>query len=442
MRDILLAVVILGLLPVCLLRPWIGILVWTWIGLMNPHRLTWELSNWPIAMVVALLILTGMLFNRDRKPIPWNRELILLAILMGYFTLTSVTAWYPPAAWAYWERVLKMVGMIFVTTMLIHGRKRIEWLLLVIAGSIGFYGFKGGIFSIVTGAQYRVQGPDGTMIGGNTFIGLAMAMVLPLLFAVARNQSEKWKRQAAYAVSWLTFLAIPFTYSRGALLGLAVVLPGIFPRLRKFILFLPLLIPLAFMAKDFLPEKLVDRAQTIQTYEEDNSAMQRIRAWSVALSIAKESPLMGAGFDFEEFPDPNRWWSHVSPDLYGFGTTKTHVAHSIYFSVLGQHGVIAFALFLAFLFFTFRDLGRLEKVTLETPELAWISPYARALRIGLVGYLVTGAFLNSAYFDLMYLFVAFTALFRREVLEFEQGRRRTLEPPSVMAASDSARQNS
>lgn len=442
MRDILLAVVMLGLLPVCLFRPWIGILVWTWIGLMNPHRLSWELSNLPFAMVVALLILTGMLFSRDRKPVPWNRELVLLAILMGYFTLTNFTAWHPPAAWAYWERVLKMVGMIFVTTMLIYGRKRIELLLLVIAGSIGFYGFKGGIFSIVTGGQYRVQGPDGTMIGGNTFIGLAMAMVLPLLFAVARSQSEKWKRHAAYAVSWLTFIAIPFTYSRGALLGLAVVLPGIFPRLRKFILLLPLLIPIAFIAKDLLPEKLVDRAQTIQTYEEDNSAMQRIRAWSVAMSIAKGSPLVGAGFDFEEFSDPNRWWSHVPPDLYGFGTMKTHVAHSIYFSVLGQHGVIAFALFLAFLVFIYRDLGRLEKQTLETPDLAWISPYARALRIGFVGYLVTGAFLNSAYFDLMYLFAAFTALFRREVLVFERERNAAEPSDGRVAISGSARQNS
>ncbi|MBK7814095.1 MAG: hypothetical protein IPJ52_07175 [Rhodocyclaceae bacterium] len=91
---------------------------------MNPHRLTWEFTSLPVAMVTAALILLGMVFRRDYKAPPWNRELILLVMLMGYFTLTSMTAWYPPAAWEYWVRVLKMVGMVLVTTMLIHGRKR------------------------------------------------------------------------------------------------------------------------------------------------------------------------------------------------------------------------------------------------------------------------------------------------------------------------------
>lgn len=420
MRDVLLGLILLGVLPLCIWRPWIGILVWTWVGLMNPHRLTWELSTLPVAMAVAALILLGMLFRRDYKAPPWNRELILLAMLMGYFTLTSAAAWYPPAAWEYWVRVLKMVGMLFVTTMLIYGRRRIELLLLVIALSIGFYGFKGGIFSVATGGQYRVQGPDGTMIGGNTFLGLAMAMVLPLLFALAREATEKRKRLFLYATSILTLISIPFTYSRGALLGLAVVVPGIFPRLKRLFILLPLLIPLAFLAKDYLPEKLVQRTQTIETYREDNSAMQRIRAWTVAIGIAKDSPLLGAGFDFEELPDPSRWWSHVPPDLFGYGTMKVHVSHSIYFSILGQHGFLALAMFLLLLMFTYLDFRRLEKETTANPEVAWISPYARAIRIGLLGYMVAGAFLNAAYFDLSYLFIALTAIFRREVLAARQ----------------------
>lgn len=166
---------------------------------------------------------------------------------------------------------------------------------------------------MATAGQYRVQGPEGSMIAGNTFLGLAMAMVLPLLFALAREAAVKWKRTLLYATAILTFISIPFTYSRGALLGLAVVVPGVFPRLKKLFIVLPLLIPLAFLARDYLPEKLVQRAQTIETYDEDNSAMQRIRAWAVAIGIAKQSPLLGAGFDFEELPDPSRWWSHVPP---------------------------------------------------------------------------------------------------------------------------------
>jgi hypothetical protein len=101
----------------------------------------------------------------------------------------------------------------------------------------------------------------------------------------APEAAVKWKRTLLYATAILTFISIPFTYSRGALLGLAVVVPGVFPRLKKLFIVLPLLIPLAFLARDYLPEKLVQRAQTIETYDEDNSAMQRLR-WAVAIGIA------------------------------------------------------------------------------------------------------------------------------------------------------------
>ena len=59
--------------------------------------------------------------------------------------------------------------------------------MLVIALSIGFYGVKGGIFTIVTGGVYRVQGPPGTFIAGNNEIGLAIAMTIPLLCYCARH---------------------------------------------------------------------------------------------------------------------------------------------------------------------------------------------------------------------------------------------------------------
>ena len=62
MRDIVLTLVIFGLLPFILRRPHIGVLVWTWIGFMNPHRLTWGFAyDMPFAMIVALVTLVSLL---------------------------------------------------------------------------------------------------------------------------------------------------------------------------------------------------------------------------------------------------------------------------------------------------------------------------------------------------------------------------------------------
>ena len=41
MRDVLLTLFIVGLLPLIFWRPTWGVLAWVWFGLMNPHRLAW-----------------------------------------------------------------------------------------------------------------------------------------------------------------------------------------------------------------------------------------------------------------------------------------------------------------------------------------------------------------------------------------------------------------
>jgi len=38
MRDILVTAIVFGTLPFILKRPWVGILLWCWLGYMNPHR--------------------------------------------------------------------------------------------------------------------------------------------------------------------------------------------------------------------------------------------------------------------------------------------------------------------------------------------------------------------------------------------------------------------
>ena len=45
MRDMFVTGIIFGLLPFVFRRPWLGILLWSWLGYMNPHRLAWGLPT-------------------------------------------------------------------------------------------------------------------------------------------------------------------------------------------------------------------------------------------------------------------------------------------------------------------------------------------------------------------------------------------------------------
>ncbi|MBK7184325.1 MAG: O-antigen ligase family protein [Ignavibacteria bacterium] len=85
----------------------------------------------------------------------------------------------------------------------------------------------------------------------------------------------------------------------------------------------------------FLPEQWFARMDTINEYQSDASAMGRINAWWMAWNLAKDQ-FFGGGFDIYNLANFSRY-APVPNDV--------HVAHSIYFQILGEHGFVGLFLF-------------------------------------------------------------------------------------------------
>jgi probable O-glycosylation ligase (exosortase A-associated) len=301
-RDIIVSVTILSLLPFCFLRPWIGVLVWSWVGYMNPHRLTWDFAySQPWAMMVALATLAGLLFaGKDRTPLPRTLPVYLLLALWAVFVISTLGAFQPVEAWDQLDKVSKILLITFVTMILFRDEEKIRYLLYVIALSIGFYGLKGGIWALGTGGANKVMGPPETFIGGNTEIGLAIIMVIPLLLLMVRHERRRWARTILRITMGFSIVAVLFTYSRGAVLGLAVILPLMFLKSRMRMLILPLALIAALFGQSIVeslfPEQWLARMGTVQTYEQDQSANMRLNSWLVSYRLALDYPFFGAGF--------------------------------------------------------------------------------------------------------------------------------------------------
>ncbi|MFV8835538.1 putative O-glycosylation ligase, exosortase A system-associated [Aquisalimonas sp. APHAB1-3] len=424
MRDLLLFAIILGSIPLILYRPWLGILAWYWVGIMNPHRLTWGfMYDFQVAMLIGVVALIALAIARDRQAPPVTKESTLVVLMAGYFTFTTFFAWAPDAAWNYWDQPMKIFLMTIVTTMLIYGRHRVEWLVIIIVGSLAFYGLKGGVFTILTGGQYHVLGPPRSFIQGNTSLGLAMLMVLPLMLVLARQATQmrlscfpdkrwvRWAGWGGYVTFWLTSIATVFTYSRGAQLGLLAIGPFVFAKMRYKSVMVALGLVAGGTILALVPEQLIDRFHTIQTYEEDWSAMQRIQAWGVNWNVAVDSPWTGAGFSMVSMPT-ELWLSYAN--FQGPWHPHARVAHSNYFQVLGHHGFPGLFLYVALLISVMVSLFRLARRAKLHAHTVWISEYAWAAFVGVIGYAVAGAFLDLAYFDLFYAFVALAIILRRE----------------------------
>ena len=153
--------------------------------------------------------------------------------------------------------------------------------------------------------------------------------------------------------------------------------------------------------------------------------MMRIQAWGVAFNVAKSNPL-GAGFAIDFTPD-ERWLSYAF--FLGEWYNQTRSAHSIYFQVLGEHGFVGLGLFLSMLAMTFITLSRVKVHARRAGQAAGsFFAYAGALQIGLVGYCVSGSFLNLAYFDMLYLYMILGAVMIRELTQVPTHGDAALQP--------------
>lgn len=394
-------------------NPYIGVLLWSWIGYMNPHRLGWGFAyNFPFALLIALVTLISLVISRKKLEFFWHPAVGWLIILNIWFVITTLFSLQPDESWMEFIKVIKIQFFIFITLWVMHDRNKINGLVWVIAISIGFYGFKGGIFTLMGGGSSHVLGPEDSFISGNTEIGLALVMVLPLIWYLYLHTHKKWIRSGLLLSIPLVAIAILGTQSRGAFLAIAAI--GVFLWLKSRKKLVPLLvillmIPFVFM---FMPQSWHDRMSTINNYEEDASAMGRINAWILAIKMANARPLIGGGF--RSFHEDN--YEYYAPGLIDrSGRIHYPDVHSVYFEMLGEQGYVGLFVFLMLGWIAWRTASKIMKLTRDSEKHKWAYDLASMIQVGYIGYAVGGAFLGLSYFDLPYHFLAILVLTLRIV---------------------------
>ncbi len=392
MRDLVLGPIILAIAAYGLLHPWVGILGWTWLSIMNPHAYSWSLSKLPVAATIAIAVLLGVLFTRDRKQFFVTTETTVLMLFMAWMCITLPFSFYLDLSTPMWSRVMKIDLMVLVAMVVLYSKKHITLFAWVLVGSLGFYGVKGGLFTLATGGSYRVWGPANSYIEGNNEVALALVMIIPLMRFLQLNSNSVWIKRGLLLSMALCAVAALGSYSRGALLAIAAMVLVMWWRSDKKAGGAIVLVVLSVVALSLMPEQWWERMNTISTYKDDASANGRLNAWWMAFNLAK-SNFFGGGF------------SIYKPDLFALyapNPLDIHAAHSIYFMVLGEHGFIGLFLFLLLWFFTWQSAGRLRLQGRKRAQTEWLSHLGAMCQVSLAGYAVGGAFLSLSYYDLPY----------------------------------------
>ncbi|MFM8330746.1 MAG: putative O-glycosylation ligase, exosortase A system-associated [Candidatus Methylumidiphilus sp.] len=414
MRDYAIFGIVIACFVVSLRKPYIGFLCWIWLSMMTPHKLAYGfVVDMPVAQICMIGLLIGTLIYRE-KGNPFQHGLAIMQMLFYLWTAaTTALAIFPESSWVGFDKFSRIMLGIFLSYILVASIEKLKWLMWVIYLSIGYYGIKGGLFTLRTGGANRVWGPDTSFIADNNALACALLMIMPLGFYLMTISTDKRINMFLVVSLGLIGVSVLGSNSRGAFVGLLAMLlfwmrkvPG-----KQKILAALVAVFIGFIAVAFMPESFWNRMDTVNTYEQDASAMGRINAWWCAFNLAKDRPF-GAGFDYA---------SRYAFSLYAPNPNDVHTAHSIYFQVIGDHGFIGIFMFLIVLLWTWLLLGKIIKDSQKEKELAWANHLARMLQLSLISYMTAGAFLSLSYYDLYWQISAIAVILNRLVQNEKKG---------------------
>jgi probable O-glycosylation ligase (exosortase A-associated) len=435
-RTIGLFAELLVLLPIALVRPFVGVLLWSWISFMNPHRLVYGGlgADLPWAMMTFVATMIGCVIAREPKRFPVNALTVLIGLFLIMISFTSMFALAP---WVYvegkWEAVFKVFLFLLVTAALLTSRERIHALIWVMVISLAYFGIKGGGFTLLGGGANRVYGPTDSMIGDNNHIATALLVCIPLMNYLRIESKHAIIRFGFLAAMVLTLFAVVGSYSRGAFVALGAVAGYFWLKSPNKIVSGTLLALLLVVALASMPETWIARMHSIEEYQQDASASARLEVWHTAWVMATSRPLVGAGF-FATYSQP-------VVNLFAPGA-GTRAVHSIWLEVLGEHGFPTFFIWVGMSIAGAIYARRIIKRATGVPNLEWCVSLAKMTQVSMIAYLVGGSFLSLCYWDYYFtLLVAVSAVDQHvtAALGSTAARRFAIHaPPQRLALSRSA----
>jgi probable O-glycosylation ligase (exosortase A-associated) len=423
MRGIWFPVLFFALCALVPAAPYAGVLIWAWISMMNPHQLAggW-IGDFPVNMVdIAILGGAAVLHQEPlfRRPTALVGVIIVFTL---WCLLTTTTALVPSITAARADLAIKSIILGVVVASTTTNQVRLRAFVWIFVLSYGYFGVKGGGFTIISGGGGRVVGPDNSTIADNNALALVLLMTIPLANYLRSTAGHALVRLGLAAAMLLMGTAVLGTYSRGGMIGLAVLSLYFWLVSPRKVIVGIVGVAAILAVLSVLPEQWFDRMQSVEAADQDTSFQGRVDAWRFAWRAASDR-VTGVGFSGTEDTDlfEHYTWPNAVATL-GHG----RAAHSIYFEVMGDHGFIGLFFFVLILILAWRTTGRLAKA--RGPDVAWITEFGRMARVSLFTYCIAGAALSMAYDTSIFCLLGLlSAAHRLLPADAEAGARRPFE---------------
>ena len=395
-RDFVILLLGYGCVPLAACSAYYGLLAYCWLSFMRPQSLVWsqDVQSARITLVVAVVLLLRAAVTAGAK-VRFAWSTIVFVGLWAWLAVSTFSSSHSDLSYPDLIQFSKAAVAMVLITGLVRSRMHLKWLFVLLAACPGVWALKLGLFFVTSGGGTSNQGGPAGMDNNDTALFLAMAV--PLLVFGANEIRQRWGRRIMYAMALLAGPAVFVTASRGGLLALAMAVFMTVWRKSQWWKAAMLLTVLGGIGWAIVPDKAMNRYETIGAYQKDSSAMGRINAWKTAVAMANDRPLTGVGIGTNTFMAEYNRYKALPED-------RPHVAHSVWFSMLGEAGYVGLGLLVTLIGTVLVSTQRIMGMARSTVgnSMSWAWNYAAGLQGAILTYIVGGSFLSQNRFEFIY----------------------------------------
>ena len=146
-----------------------------------------------------------------------------------------------------------------------------------------------------------------------------------------------------------------------------------------------------------MPEHWHARVASIAAYDDDASAQGRFESWRYALEVARDSPVVGGGFEIfrgNKVATASGYRARTASISKSWPSTATSGWPFSSLSVIGAYV----------------SAGSVVRRSRDHADLAWAADLAAMVQVSIAAYAIAGLFLNLATFDLYYHLIAIVVI--------------------------------
>ncbi|MET4132605.1 putative O-glycosylation ligase (exosortase A-associated) [Porphyrobacter sp. MBR-155] len=401
-------------------RPFLWVLLYVYIDILAPQRIGYSIiASLPVSLIAFAAAFGGWLALDRKQGARFTTRQGLMLALLAYCWWTTGNADFPAEAATKWDWVWKALLFAIFLPLTLTTRARIEGLALVLVLAIATIVIGTGMKTVLGGGGYenlKFFVNDNSGIYESSTLATVAIGLIPMIWWFVRHGTvfrPHWAVTAFAAALTFACLLVPIgTEARTGLLCIAALGVLMLRYTRHRLLFIAGAGVLGLTALPFLPQSYYERMATITAPGGDESASTRVAVWQWTLDYVDEKPF-GGGFDAYR---GNRF-SYVMPVKEVAGNTTTleykevvdegRAFHSSVFEMLGEQGWPGLAIWLALHGLGLWQMERIQRRWRGREDEAerWIAPFAAALQMGAVIYLVGALFQGIAYQPVMLMLV-------------------------------------